>query len=203
MSASVEKAADWLLSGLHLRSTLFHIGQYCGSYRASTAGHQSASFHLILQGECWLHVRATSGRGPTKIRLSTGDAVLLMHDVSHCLTPDADALQDEDFSVRVGQMTSPSSKEMSAGGIALACGFFEFRTDLGDAVKALLPDYIIARSDDSRFGGARAIFDLIRSEAVRATEVPSPLIARLTDVLFLYALRAVAISEEFSPGRLR
>jgi AraC-like DNA-binding protein len=44
MLTTSEKAADWLLSGLELRSTLFHVGQYCGDYRASTAGHQRARF---------------------------------------------------------------------------------------------------------------------------------------------------------------
>lgn len=47
MPTSAEQAADWLLSGLELRSTLFHVGRYCGAYRASTAGRQRA---FIL---CW------------------------------------------------------------------------------------------------------------------------------------------------------
>jgi len=38
MPTSAEQTADWLLSGLELRSTLFHVGRYCGAYRASTAG---------------------------------------------------------------------------------------------------------------------------------------------------------------------
>lgn len=83
MPTSVEQAADWLLSGLELRSTLFHAGRYCGAYRASTAGHQRASFHLVLQGACWLHLPARPGRAASKSRLVAGDAVFLMHDMAH------------------------------------------------------------------------------------------------------------------------
>jgi AraC family transcriptional regulator, activator of mtrCDE len=200
MPTSAEKAADWLLSGLELRSTLFHVGQYCGTYRASTAGHQRASFHLVLQGACWLHLPAKAGRPASSTRLVAGDAVFLMHDMSHCLTPDADAPSGNEFAIRIGAMTPFDPRGTSTDGVALACGFFEFRSDLGDAINGLLPDHIVARHDDARIAGARTMFDLIRAEAARAGDGLSPLINRLTDVLFFYALRAVASADDFAPG---
>ena len=51
MSPHAETIADWLLSGLELKSTIFHVGQYCGAWQASTAGRHRASFHLALHGE--------------------------------------------------------------------------------------------------------------------------------------------------------
>ncbi|WP_186159735.1 AraC family transcriptional regulator [Burkholderia gladioli] len=200
MSTSpVERAADWLLSGLELRSTLFHAGRYCGAYRASTAGHQRASFHLVLQGECWLHLRATATRAPRSTRLLAGDAVFLLHDVAHCLSPEATAPDDPQFGTRLGAMTALEA-DASAGSVGLACGFFEFRSDLGGALHGLLPDHLIARHDDARLAGARVVFDLIREEARRTPEAPSPLVDRLTDVLFFYALRTVASADDFAPG---
>lgn len=199
MLTTAERAADWLLSGLELRSTLFHAGQYCGTYLASTAGHQRASFHLVLQGECWLHLRATDTRPARSQRLVAGDAVFLLHDIAHCLSPDAAAPDDRQFGTRAGTMTSLEA-DASAGSVGLACGFFEFRSDLGDAIHGLLPDHILASHDDPRLAGARVVFDLIREEARRTPDAPSPLVDRLTDVLFFYALRTVASADDFAPG---
>jgi AraC family transcriptional regulator, activator of mtrCDE len=200
MQTSADLAADWLLSGLELRSTLFHVGRYCGAYRASTAGHQRASFHLILDGACWLHLPAKPGRAASSTRLAAGDAVFLMRDMSHCLTADPNAPGADDFAVRIGAMTPLDAGGTPSDGVALACGFFEFRSDLGEAINGLLPDHIVARNDDGRLAGARATFALIRAEAARTKDGPSPLINRLTDVLFFYALRAVASADDFAPG---
>jgi AraC-like DNA-binding protein len=123
-----------------------------------------------------------------------------MRDMAHCLSPDACAPDADDFAVRIGAMTPLDAPHAPADGVALACGFFEFRSDLGDALNSLLPDYIAARHDDARLAGARATFELIRAEAARTKDGLSPLINRLTDVLFFYALRAVASADDFAPG---
>ncbi|AQH02729.1 cupin [Burkholderia sp. KK1] len=200
MPTSADIAADWLLSGLELRSTLFHMGRYCGAYRASTAGHQRASFHLILEGACWLHLPERPGRPQRSVRLGAGDAVFLLHDMPHCLTPEPNAPAAAEYATRIGTMSPLNAEPTDGDGLALACGFFEFRSDLGDALNALLPDYIVVRHDDVRFAGARTLFDLIRAETARNGDSPSPLINRLTDVLFFYALRAVASADDFAPG---
>jgi AraC family transcriptional activator of mtrCDE len=199
MLTDAEKAADWLLSGLELHSTLFHAGQYCGDYRASTAGHQRASFHLVLQGECWLHLRATPSRAARSVHLRAGDAAFLLHDMAHCLSPDPAPPSGPAFLTRAGAMTTLEAQP-PAGSVGVACGFFEFRSDLGDAIHELLPDHIVAYHGDERLAGARVIFDLVRAEALRAADAPSALIDRLTDVLFFYALRTVASSDSIAPG---
>ncbi|WP_114814873.1 AraC family transcriptional regulator [Paraburkholderia kururiensis] len=204
MSTTAEKAADWLLSGLALKSTLFHVGQYCGAFRASTAGYQRASFHLVLRGECWLHLQELGGREARSTRLVEGDAVFLLQDMSHCLSPHEAAPIAGDFHTRAGTMTplaeAPRGPTETPGSVGLACGFFEFGSDLGDAIAGLLPDHIVARHDDPQLAGARVVFDLIRAEALRTQELPSPLLARLTDVLFFYALRAAACADPLVPG---
>ncbi|SKD01135.1 transcriptional regulator, AraC family [Burkholderia sp. CF099] len=204
MLTTAEKAADWLLSGLELRSTLFHVGQYCGDYRASTAGHQRASFHLVLHGECWLHLPPRNGQPAASTRLVEGDAVFLLHDMIHCLSPDAQPPGDSEFTVRIGTMTPLETENATlsgnAGGVGLACGFFEYRSDLGEGIHGLLPDHIIARHDDVKLAGARVVFELIRTEAIRTGDAPSPLVNRLADLLFFYALRSVASADDFAPG---
>ncbi|WP_241014194.1 cupin domain-containing protein, partial [Pandoraea nosoerga] len=98
-----DRVADWLLAGLELKSTLFHVGEYCGTYQASTAGHQRASFHLVLGGSCHLHVGAAAGRPARSVPLHTGDAVFLLSDIAHCLSPDPEP--PADLSARAGTMS--------------------------------------------------------------------------------------------------
>ncbi|WP_216668961.1 cupin domain-containing protein [Paraburkholderia xenovorans] len=50
-------------------------------------GGPSASFHLVLEGTCRLHLPAQNGRAAQSTRLVAGDAVFPMHDMAHCLTP--------------------------------------------------------------------------------------------------------------------
>ena len=73
MMTHQDRLIQWLLGSLDLQTTLFHLGQYCGSWQASTAGMAQGGFHVILNGDCWLHL---SGTGQ-KHRLQTGDAAAL------------------------------------------------------------------------------------------------------------------------------
>lgn len=212
--AHPDPVADWLLAGLELKSTLFHVGEYCGVFQASTAGHQRASFHVVLDGECYLHLGADGAQLSRSIRLNKGDAVFLLSDISHCLS--SHAKPPVDFSAREGQMTALPSRDRQTyeehqankayptpPSVGLACGFFEFRTDLDALVLGMLPNPIIARRDSGRHNGLTQVFALIQAEARRPGETPSPLLARLTDLLFYYALREAVYAENFAPGMWR
>jgi AraC family transcriptional activator of mtrCDE len=201
MSLTAEKIADWLLAGLELKSTLFHVGKYCGAWQASTAGHQQASFHVVLHGECWLHLPAKPGRSASSMQLSRGDAVFLLHDMPHCLSPSPIAPPSGQESTRAGAMEPlQPTQEPQEASLGLACGFFEFRSGLDDQLLSLIPDHIVARHSSAELDGPRALFELIRAEAHRHPETPSPLIARLTELLFFYALRSVAARDDIAPG---
>ncbi|VVE45113.1 cupin [Pandoraea aquatica] len=202
-----DRVADWLLAGLELKSTLFHVGEYCGVYQASTGGHQRASFHVVLDGGCYLHVGADGDREASTTELRAGDAVFLLSDVPHALSPSA--TPPADLSVRTGTMTPlpsaphPSTSPTAQPFVALACGFFEFRTDLDTLVLGLLPNPIVARRASGRLDGMTQVFALIQAEARRPGETPSPLLARLTDLLFYYALREAVHAEDVAPGMWR
>lgn len=65
-----------LLSSLEVQSSLYHLGQYCGNWSASTSGRARASFHLILHGRC--HVDLGPGQAP--LTLAAGDGVFFLRD---------------------------------------------------------------------------------------------------------------------------
>ena len=200
MPSQVDAFSAWLLDDLELKSTLFHVGQYCGNWQASTSGHRRASFHVVLHGECWIHLPARPGRAARSVGLSAGDAVFLLADQPHCLSPDPLPPERGHESARAGTMTPlDTSGREAPGSLGLACGFFEFKSGLDDLMLGLLPDHVIARHDQPAQHGARQIFELVRAEALHDPQAPSPLIARLTGLLFVYTLRSLDGNEELAP----
>ena len=71
MSSRQDRLIHWLLGSIDLQTTLFHLGQYCGSWKASTTGLARAGFHVILNGDCWLHLPETGEQHA----LQAGDAL--------------------------------------------------------------------------------------------------------------------------------
>jgi AraC family transcriptional regulator, activator of mtrCDE len=200
MPSHVDTVADWLLNGLELKSTIFHAGQYCGIWRASTAGHQRASFHVVLHGRCWLHMPVRAGHAAHSVPLSAGDAVFLLADVPHCLSPAPQPPAPGHESARAGTMVPLEALGAWPSSVGLACGFFEFRLVLDGLLLGLLPDHVIVRHDHPSQGAASTLFELILAEARRDPHTPSPLIARLAGLLFVYALRALDPPDDLAPS---
>ena len=107
---------DWLLDSLELDTSLFHMGRYCGDWHASTHGLASASFHLIVQGRCWLHIDGDT----TAHRLDNGDAVFLLRDLEYRLSGEPTAAGAQECP-RVPMVPLDSA---ASDGVGLVCGFF-------------------------------------------------------------------------------
>jgi AraC family transcriptional regulator, activator of mtrCDE len=132
MPSHAETIADWFLSGLELKSTVFHVGQYCGNWQASTAGRHQASFHLALHGECWLHLPETAERPGRSVKLFPGDAVFLLHHMPHCLLPDPQPPARGQESERIGTMSplTPSGDTLKTSGGSVGIASSSFRNSI-------------------------------------------------------------------------
>jgi len=189
-----DQLVHWLLSSLELETSLFHLGQYCGAWRAAPSGLMRAGFHLVLKGRCWLHLPNEQRRIP----LARGDAVFFLREVRHYLSPDEEPADPPLSHVGEGRMTPIDASVPDA--VALACGFFNFQSGLSEMLMGSFPDYVVIPAEQEEFKGTRTIFELILAEAERTDEAPSPLIVRLTDVLFFYVIRQLAATQEISAG---
>lgn len=188
--ADVDRLVQWLLDGVQLDATVFHVGQYCGRWQASTAGRALGSFHLILHGGCWLHV---AGRAPE--RLAPGDAVFMLRDLPHVLGPDPAPPTAPDAAMQ--QLGSAAD-----GATGLACGFFHFRGTLTALVVDSFPDCLVLRADEEPLRALQALFGLVLAEPPRPPDAPSPLIARLAELMFFYAIRHAARRTDVASGLL-
>lgn len=172
---------DWLLDSLELDTSLFHVGRYCGDWHASTHGLASASFHLIVQGRCWLHIDGDT----TAHRLDNGDAVFLLRDLEYRLSGEPTAAGAQECP-RVPMVPLDSA---ASDGVGLVCGFFHFQSGLSAMIVDTLPAWIILRAGDPSMTAARNLFELILQECERLPAPSSALLERLCHLLFLYVLR--------------
>ncbi len=180
-----------LLSSLEVQSSLYHLGQYCGNWTASTSGRARASFHLILHGRC----RADIASRQESHTLAAGDGIFFLRDIAHVLTP----LQPPANASAAGGPMQPLSPRQPDG-TGLACGFFQFRPGLADLLADTLPDYLLLRADDDRFRAARGVFDLILDETTREPSASPVVLERLTDLLIFFMLRHLAIQDRQAHG---
>lgn len=186
MTASTDKIIHWLLSSLEPASSLFHVGQYCGDWQASTNGRARASFHVVLHGTCWLHFND----GRPSISVSGGDAVFLLRDIPHWLSANPDQPGIGTEVERRGTMqpldnTVPES-------VGLACGFVDFHGNTSQWIVSMFPEHLIVRQGDAAHSGVHALFDLLHDEASASGDRPSPLLDRLVELLLFYAVREAA-----------
>ncbi len=185
-----DRLVHWLLSSLSLQTSIFHVGQYCGGrWKASTQGRARASFHLVLHGHCHLH-----RPGLEPIALGPRDGVFLLRDLPHQLSAGAEA---DPTLVSMPMRALDDGQTDSTG---LACGFFDFTGPVSSLLMGSFPDVIVLRTSDAALGPAAALFDLVLDEARRGREDPSPLMARLVDLLFFYVIRHVAQQDEVAAG---
>jgi len=176
-----DRLVHWLVDGLEWQTTVFHVGQYCGRWEASTAGRSLASFHLVFDGACHLHL---AGRPP--IALGPRDGVFLLRDVPHHLSASADPLD------RPGASAMAPLSAARAGGTSLACGFFQFRGAFTSQMLASFPDHVVLRAGDPALKPVAPLFELMLAEAPAGVDTPSPAIERLADLMFFYVMRHVA-----------
>lgn len=192
MTTDTDRLSRWLLGSMELDTAVLHVGQYCGHWRASTAGRELASFHLVLGGQCYLHLD-----GAEPITLGPRDGVFLLRDLPHFLSPHRDPLQ-----AVTPQPMLPLCTATTGEAAALACGFFQFRTPLSSLIIESFPPYLLLRGDAPAFGAAASLFELILQEPGDDPEQPSPLIARLVELLFFYLIRHVAQGDQIATGLL-
>lgn len=171
---------NWLLESLEPDASVFHTGQYCGGWQAHTQGLAQASFHLLTHGECWLHIEGAQSQS-----LRAGDALFLLRDLSYALssepTPSAAA--------KMPRGTMQPFEQTRENGVGLVCGFFHFHGGLSELIVQSLPPFLILRAEDRDAAQARTVFGLILEESRRLPQPSAAMLERLSDLLFLYALR--------------
>jgi AraC-like DNA-binding protein len=177
-------ALDEVLHGLRLADTC-----YCRTSLSAPWGlDQSASpgvvtFHFIASGPCWLRLHGET------LELAPGDLVLFPRGAAHRLLGAPDVPDAALLALPIGD--EPASEITHGGGgepSLVLCGGASFETPEPTLV-ALLPDVLTVRASEDEEGWVGSTLRLMRLEAERPRPGGQTMIARLSDILVVHALR--------------
>jgi AraC-like DNA-binding protein len=175
---------------LHMRGRLFCRIELSAPWGMALPASKAAHFHAIERGSCWLRL---SGPEPP-VALAGGDLIIVPHGMGHSLADSPDT-PPVPFSRIVGK-AEPGGHVLlrhGAGGsqTVLVCGQFQFERRDGHPLISALPPFIHLRSGASSAGALLdSSLELLAAEARAPQAGTEALVSRLTDVVFIQALRA-------------
>lgn len=171
-----------LMRHLRLQTRVFHRVTHCGQWVVDGEYERKAMFHLVASGRCVMRHAGHAG----DILLEAGDAVLFNRPQDHCLI----ASLDTDGEVPT----------------LLLCGYFEFDSPMSEVLLAALPAELLLRrasqAGRSEVGAPAALLQLIVAEAESNGLGAMALMDKLSDALFMYALRQCLAAGTVAPGLL-
>lgn len=171
-----------LMRHLRLQTRVFHRATHCGRWVVEGEYERKAMFHLVATGRCMM----SDGKGISEVILRAGDAVLFNRPQDDCV------------------ITSLGTDD--AVDTLLLCGYFEFESPLSEVLLASLPAQLLLRHNPAPGSGASgapaALLQLIIVEAESNAPGTAVLIDKLSDALFIYALRQCLTAGTVEQGLL-
>jgi len=180
-----------VLSRLKLRGRVFCCSELTAPWSMALNRSDFAHFHVIEDGEAWLRLD-----GEEAVRVEAGDLIIIPHGRGHVLS-DAENTPAVPLNQLLKSRTSDGCHLMRYGGggarTLMTCGSFNFEASAGNPVLGILPAVIHIRGNEP---GVRQWLDptlkMLAWEARNPTSGSRTMIDRLTDIIFVQAVRAWA-----------
>jgi AraC-like DNA-binding protein len=150
-----------------------------------------AHFHAIEKGPCWLRVDGARNA----VQLAAGDLVLLPHGNGHTLA-DSPRSRTVRIDQLVDQNQTPHRHAVIRGGgkgptTRFVCGQFSFEEALRHPLIAQLPPLLHIKGDEGRsHPWLKRTLQFLADETRRVRPGTATIVSRLTDIVFVQALRA-------------
>lgn len=175
-----------ILKRLQLRAGIFVHARYCGRWALDTSGVRAATFHLVQEGHCWLHLQ---DRDPRALR--PGDLVVFPRDARHVLSSTDEPPGEEEVNRAEQADGVPPDNRM-------LCGYFEFESQAAWPLLDSLPEALVIERGMPASDG---LISLIFHELNHASMGTDAVIDYYAHALFVQVLR-VAQTEGFAGGLL-
>jgi AraC family transcriptional regulator, alkane utilization regulator len=177
-------------SHLHIRGTVYCRSELRAPWAFSVEKRAGAGFHAVVQGQGWLEIEGEDG----KIAVSAGDFILLPHGDGHVMRGSA-ATQPTQLDELIAQnpLVDGILLKMNGRGAAtvLICGGFELEGRSTNPLLANLPKVIRLRGNSGQaIPLLQATLRQIDIETRSGLAGSQALISKLSDVLFIQAVRA-------------
>jgi AraC-like DNA-binding protein len=201
LNTSTRDPVTDLLTALTVQSSVYCLSELRAPWGFKVGGASVAKFHLVLEGECWLHAD-----GVSPVRLGAGDLVILSRGDRH-------VMRDEKNSPVVGldkliaDHPLDDQARLHCGGTGpltrLLCGGFALGGAIPAPLLALLPRVLhMDAVSTGVISWLEPVFALVRHEADHADPGAQVMFGKLSDVFLAQALRSYLIGAE-QAGLLR
>jgi AraC-like DNA-binding protein len=194
-----------ILGAVRLQGTLYFTTEFTRPWGLRVPALQRvARFHLVLRGNTWIRVIGLED----PVYLESGDLIMIPHGAEHVLadTPDTPCRTMDEI-VRLAGFTGRGA--LVYGGpdtgapTRLVCGHFAFDDAFDHPVLATLPPALVVRWDDAvRDSPLEDAFRFIAREAQEARPGHEAVVRRMSEVLFVQALRQWAVQAAPDQGLL-
>jgi AraC-like DNA-binding protein len=178
-----------MLQSIRLESVLYCRATMGAPWGFRISRREVASFHIITGGTCWLTVEGIEKPVP----LSEGDLVILSHGHAHTMTdhPNTPVTRLEDL---VSKQPLKKDGIVSHGGrgavTTLVCGGLQLEDYTINPLFSILPVFLHIRSQNGQsIPWLREIVKVVKSEAGGNQLAAETVITRLSEILFIQAVR--------------
>lgn len=162
-----------VMSAYQLRAGVYANPRLCGAWQFGISGMKRASFHLVGEGQCWLHTRLQQAQP-----LEGGDLVVFPHDAWHLLSGER-------------QLDGEDQRPQTDGAdnfTTLVCGYFEFLVGEKNPLLEALPQMIVVRREEAS-GHFSALGRLLLQETQTHGLGTKTVLDKLADTLFVMVVR--------------
>jgi AraC-like DNA-binding protein len=164
-----------LLETFHLRAKVYNNAQFCGNWHVKEHEIGQTCFHMVTIGRCQMNL----DNHPAYL-LEVGDLVIFPRELAHSLEPIAEDITDaEPMSIIAASETEK--------GAAILCGELIFEHIGFNHILDALPEVMIIRAEQAPW--ISPLLEQIRSEMLLRQTGSKTIINRLSELLFIYALR--------------
>jgi AraC-like DNA-binding protein len=189
------QAGDDVLTGilrsLQLQGSVFCRAELSAPWGMALDSQDYAHFHVLEQGSAWLRLKG--GKAPRP--LGQGDLAVIPHGDGHALTdsPTTPTVPLGSLVKRPGPGAHYDVIHFGGGGVTtmLVCGAFRFGPSARHPLIAALPPTIVVRGSAGRPAAwLEPLLGFLSDEARSNEPGAEAVISRLTDVIFVHAVRA-------------
>ena len=179
-----------LLQSIHMRSTLYCRANMSAPWGFRVSHREVASFHIVTGGACWLTVEGFD----RPVLVSEGDLVILPHGHAHTMTdhPTSPVTRLEDLVPKEPKGKDGIFYSVGQGATTtLVCGGLQLEDQHTNPLLSLLPAFMHVKSQpEHSHAWLPALVDLVKSEASRNRPASEAVILRLSEILFIQAVRS-------------
>lgn len=173
---------------LNMTVNVYHNAKICGDWRVQEHELGATCFHMVTMGDCLLDVP-----GHLSVELHCGDLVIFPRELPHHMTA---------RKASVGQQRHLHYREaVDLDGTGMLCGSVRFRHKINDFLLDALPAVFVIQNQ-SRSLWMESLSNMIRMESMESGPASKTILDKLSELLFIYALRQYITDEPMKAGML-